>query len=252
MRLRLCIAGAVALSAGSAWADHDHAVEHAHASAFGAGVTMVAASYDSMFFVGNYQGVQPAVTWGNPRFAAGVSGALYRIERNGASYYGFGDLVAHGQAMLAGDERVRGGFVLGVTAPVGDERHGLGMGHPMVMPAAYGTLALDEVVVTATAGYSRAVASDSDHDHRMWLLVEPMNISELTWSASSEYAINPALHASARASGGIPIGNGDTRVVGAVRVGWQTGRFATAGELQAGLVGDPFNVRGLVSTTMSF
>ena len=253
MLVRLFIAGAVALSASSAWADHDHAAHHAEgARAFGAGVTMIAASYDSMFFVGNYQGVQPAVSWASKRFAAGASAAMYRIERNGASYYGFGDIVAHGQAMLVGNEHVHGGVVVGVTAPVGDEQHGLGMGHPMVMPAAYGTLAHEALVVTASAGYGRAIGGGSDHDHGMWPLVEPMNMEELTWSASSDYAFEPELHGGARIAGGVPIGDGDTRVVAALRVGWLTGRFTTAAELQAGLVGDPFNLRGLVSTAMSF
>lgn len=256
MHMRLYIAGALALGTSAAWADHDHhAMDHTGASAFGAGVTMVAASYDSMLYVGNYQGVQPAVSWANPRFAVGASGAFYRIERNGASYYGLGDLVVHGQVMLVGNDRARAGLLAGVALPIGDDVHGLGMGHPMVMPAAFGALTRDEISVTATLGYGRAIADASGHDHGMWPLVEPMNMSELTWSASGDYAIRPALHAGARVSGGIPVANdgrGDNRVVGAVRVGWLSGRFTTAGELQAGLVGDPFNVRGLVSTSLSF
>jgi hypothetical protein len=252
MRMRLYIVGALALSASSASADHDHAVDHGGTSAFGAGVTMVAASFDTMFYVGNYQGVQPALTWANERFAAGASAALYRIERNGASYYGFGDVVVHGQAVLVRGEHVRAGLVVGFAAPVGDDVHGLGMGHPMVMPAAYGTYGDERFAVTATAGYSRAIAGTSDHDHGMWPIVEPMNMSELSWSAAGNYVITSELHAGARISGGVPIGDGDNRIVGAARAIWLSGRFTTAAELQAGIAGDPFTVRGVVSTAMSF
>ena len=94
------------LSAGSARADHDHSVHHGGASAFGAGVTMVAASFDTMLYAGNYEGVVPALHWSNERFGAGVNVALYRLEKNGARVYGFGDLVAHAQATLVGNHNL--------------------------------------------------------------------------------------------------------------------------------------------------
>ena len=252
MRRLSIIVGALALSASSARADHDHAVDHAGVGAFGAGITMVAASYETMLYVGNYQGVQPSVTWASKRFAVGASGAGYRIESNGATYYGLGDIVAHGQAVLLRRDHVRGGLLLGVAAPVGDERHGLGMGHPMIMPAAYATHAVERIAVTATAGYSRAFGGDDDHDHGMWPIVEPMNFSEITWSAAGEYAVTDVLHVGARLSGGVVIGDGEHRVVGAARLGWAGDMFTTAVELQAGIAGDPFTVRGVVSTALAF
>jgi hypothetical protein len=249
---RLFIAGALLLGASPARADHDHAVDHDGGSAFGAGITMVAASYDTMLYAGNYQGVQPSLTWASKRLAFGASAAAYRIERNGATYYGLGDLVVHGQAVLVRRDHVRGGVLLGVAAPVGDDRHGLGMGHPMIMPAVYATHAVERIAVTATAGYSRAFGGDTEHDHGMWPIVEPMNFAELTWSAAGEYAITDELRAGARLSGGVVIGDGEHRVVGAVRVGWAGDRVTTAAELQAGIAGDPFTLRGVVSTALSF
>jgi hypothetical protein len=103
-----------------------------------------------------------------------------------------------------------------------------------------------------TAGYSRAIGGDTDHEHGMWPIVEPMNLSELTWSAAGDYAITRGIVGGVRISGGVPIGNGEDRVVAAVRVAWASGRFTTGGELQAGLVGDPFTVRGVLSTAMTF
>lgn len=254
MKVSLWIATLV-LSASSARADHVHTMEQhgeGGGNAFGAGVTMLAASFDTMLYGGNYQGILPTFQWANDRFGAGVSAALYRIEENGAVHYGPGDLVAHGQVAVLHEHRASAGVIAAVSAPIGDERYGLGMGHPMVMPALFGVVGISRVALTATAGYSRAITGLSGHSHGMWPIVEPMNLQELTWSAAGEVAITPELHGAARFSGGIPIGNGDNRVVGALRASWATGRVTTAAELQAGLAGDPFHLRGVVSTALSF
>lgn len=251
MSPRLLIAGTLLLSASSARADHSHAVAHSEGG-FGAGLSMVAASFDTMLYSGNYQGVVPAVSWSHDRFAASASAALYRVEENGASYYGPGDIVVSGQATIVGAHPAHAGVVVAVSAPTGDDLHGLGMGHPMVMPALFGMWMHERIVLSATAGYSRAIGGDTDHDHGMWPIVDPMNLSEVTWSTGGEIAIKPRLQAGARFSGGIPIGTGEHRIVGALRVGWGSGSFSTGAELQAGIVGDPFNLRGVVSTTWSF
>jgi hypothetical protein len=81
-----------------------------------------------------------------------------------------------------------------------------------------------------------------------------MNMSELTWMASGDHALTSELHVGARMSGGIPVGNlvGHTRVVGAFRVAFGHGRLETAAEVQAGIAGDPFTVRGVVETALRF
>lgn len=253
MYMRLWIAGTLLLSAGLARADHTHTVDHGDdGRVFGASVTMLAASFDQPFYSGNYQGIVPAVQWANERFAAGTSLALYRLEENGAEFFGFGDFVVHGQATLIGNPHRHAGIVAAVSAPIGDDRRGMGMGHPMAMPAVFGTWMVERFAVAATAGYSRALGADSGHDHGMWPIVEPMNMREFTWSASGDYAFTPHVHGGARFSGGVPIGNGDNRIIGALRAAWGSGRFSTAAELQAGIAGDPFTIRGVVSTAVSF
>jgi hypothetical protein len=145
--------------------------------------------------------------------------------------------------------------MLAVSAPTGNDANGLGMGHPMLMPAGWGAWRYERLVVTGSLGYSRAlVDASSHHDHGMWPLVEPMNMSEITWSGGGEVALGAGVRAGARLSGGVPVGAmaGIDRVVGAARVAWATGRVDTAVELQAGLAGDPFTVRGVVSSTLSF
>jgi hypothetical protein len=252
MLVRLWITGLLLLSVGSARADHAHTVDHDGKGAFGAGVTMLAASFDTMLYSGNYEGIVPAVHWANERFAAGANVALYRLEKNGAGFYGLGDAVVHGQATLAGGHHAHVGVVAGVSVPLGDASRGMSMGHPMVMPALFGVIEYGRVEVSGTAGYSRAIGGQSDHDHGMWPIVEPMNMQELTWSAGGSYALTSKIDAGARLSGAVPIGSGDNRVIGAVRIGWDSGRFATAASLEAGIVGDPFTLRGVVSTAMSF
>jgi hypothetical protein len=252
MFVRFWISCSLLLSAGTARADHAHTVETGR-SAFGAGVAVVAASFDTTLYSGNYEGIVPSLHWSNERFAAGTSVALYRLEKNGVGFYGTGDAVVHGQARIVGDHTARVGVVAAVSVPIrNNELRGMSMDHPMLMPALFGAYVIDRVELSATAGYSRAIGSSTDHDHGMWPLVEPMNMQELTWSAAGRYAITPAIETGARLSGGVPIGNGDHRLVGAILVGWKSRRLTTAAELQAGLAGDPFILRGVVSTTLTF
>jgi hypothetical protein len=79
-----------------------------------------------------------------------------------------------------------------------------------------------------------------------------MNERELTWSAGGDTELGADFRAGARLAGGIPFGAGSERVVAGVRVGWDRGRVTTAAELQAGLAGDPFTLRGVVETALRF
>ncbi len=240
-------------------ADHDHMAMAAHGddspSTFDASVSLLAASFSTTFYAGDYEGVTPAFGWSMGRFAAGASLPYYRLYENGLQTYGVGDFVAHGQATLLESRDVQLGALFGVSVPTGNSDIGLGMGHVMLMPAGWGAWRHDAVVVTATLGYSRAIVdASSHHDHGMWPLVEPMNMSEITWSGAGEVAIGEGVRAGARLSGGVPVGAlpGSDRVIAAARVAWGTGRVDTAAEIQAGLAGDPFTLRGVVSTALRF
>ncbi len=251
IHMRLWIAG-VLLCASTAHADHGHGANHGGPSGFGAGVSMVAASFDTMLYTGNYQGIVPSLTWSNERFGLGTTVPFYRLEKNGAELYGVGDIVVHGHVTLYAHHPVHAGIVAALSVPVGNGSRGIGMGHPMLMPALFGTWMHGRFSATATAGYSRAIAGDTDHDHGMWPIVEPMNVSEVTWSAGGDYMITHAVTAGLHLSGGVPVGNGDHRLISAARVAWGHGRLSTGGELQVGLVGDPFNLRAVISTALTF
>jgi hypothetical protein len=210
-------------------------------------------SYAAMMgYGGNYQGVVPAASWSRGSVSAGASWAYYRLERNGAEAYGIGDLVVHGQVSLLHAESAQAGLLAAVSTPTGHDAGGFGMGHAMAMPAAWGAWRSQWFRTNFSFGYSRALTTEM-HAHGMAPLVEPMNMSELTWSGAGDVPIAGGVLAGARLSGGIPVGDaGTNRIVGALRVAWGAGRVSTAAELQIGLAGDPFNIRGVVSTALRF
>lgn len=226
-------------------------------SSFSAGVSVLTATFspslaDQMYYEGSYQGVIPSLRWAMDRYGASLSWAYYWLDRNGASYNGVGDLVAHGQAALLVTHDAQAGAMLSASWPTGAETFGLGMGHPMLMPAVWGTWRLDRVELSGSAGYSWAVASGG-HVHGMQPLVEPMNMSELTWGAAADVAVGGGVRLGARLAGGVPIVQaGDDRMIGAVHAAWGVHRIDTAAELQVGLLGDPFNIRAVLSTALRF
>jgi hypothetical protein len=250
------------LAPAAARADHhDMAPGDGRAAAadpFTAGVSLIAATFspsvgDSMYFGGNYQGVIPAAAYANGRFLASASWAYYRLERNGNANTGVGDIVVHGRAALLDGDSAHAGVMMSLSMPTGVEAQGLGMGHPMVMPAAWAAWRLDRVGVSGSVGYSWALGAGA-HVHGMQPLVEPMNMREITWSASADLALPAGVRAGPRISGGVPIAGmgGADRVIGAMRVGWGMHRVDTSAEVQVGLFGDPFNIRGVVSTALRF
>jgi hypothetical protein len=244
----------------SARADHHAAMssEDDGHSSLSAGVSVVAATFspsqaDQMFYAGDYEGVVPAVSWAMDRYAATASWAYYWLERNGQRYTGIGDAVAHGQVALIVGGDVHAGAMLSASMPTGAEVAGLGMGHPMVMPALWATWRLQRVQLSGSFGYSWAIGA-GDHVHGMEPLVEPMNMSELTWSGGADVGLGAGVGVGARLSGGVPVGamSGQDRMIGAARATWGSHRVETAAELQAGLAGDPFNLRAVFSTALRF
>ena len=144
----------------SALADHSHHHETetavAAGSEFSAKLGLLAASYTTMGFVGDYQAMTPALHWANGRFTASTSIGAYRLRKNGALYHGVGDLFVHGQASLVRGDTYSAGVVLALSAPTGSHRDGLGMGHVMVMPAAWASVGRGRRMLAASFGYGRA------------------------------------------------------------------------------------------------
>lgn len=230
---------------------HHHGGDSSYAISLG----VIAASYDARLYSGDYQGFLVGARWSRGRFGAQLGLPVYRLQKNGKVVYGLGDLLAHGHVALLDAGALTSGLMVMASAPTGDGDAGLGMGHVMLMADAWATWAPGKYSLTGTIGYARAIGGSSAHAGHgggMWPLVEPMNASEVTFGATGMVALARELAAGVRASGAIPVGNGDERLIGAVRVVWRAGRVETTAELQAGLVGDPFDVRGLLETAIRF
>lgn len=255
---RIGVALVLGLGSGEAIAEHDHGAAAMHADgSVTAGVALVAAQFETMSYGGDYQGVIPSLAWARGRFGASASLAMYRLQSNGLTQFGVGDVMAGGHAMLATGHNASAGVALMMMAPTGRSRQGFGMGHVMAMPSLFASYHAHPMMFAGAVGFARALTAETAHQHGPWPLVDPMNVSEVTWSASSDLAIahtrTRMLSAGARVSGAVPVGEpGSTRVIGGLRVAWAAGKVSTGVELQGALVGEPFRVRGMLETTVSF
>ena len=244
-------------AAGVARADHDMAMSENHHAGpeLSVGLSVEAAEFDDTAYVGSYEGVTPSVGWMRGRFGAGAAISVYHLSKNGLSSYGPGDAMLTGHATVIATGAVHGGVALHVMVPTGSELEGLGMGHVMVMPSGWASWHAAPVTVAASGGYGRAMVGlggGGGHDHGPMPLVDPMNLQELTWSASADVDVGHGVQLGGRTAGGVPIGGGLTRVIGGGRVAWGSSRISTALEAQLGIVGDPFTIRGVVETTLRF
>ncbi|HEX2691183.1 MAG TPA: hypothetical protein VHN14_31440 [Kofleriaceae bacterium] len=218
------------------------------------GISVQAAGFDNTYAVGSYQGIKPSFGWMRGRFGAAATVGLYHLTENGRAVYGLGDVMAAGHATVVVSETLDAGAALHVMVPTGGETDVFGMGHVMAMPSLWGTWRAHAFTIMASGGYGRAVTSQSGahQDHGTLPLVDPMNLQELTWSAGADLEIGHGVRVGGRTLGGIPIGMGHTRASGGGRVAWATSRVSTTFELQCGVVGDPFTMRGVVETSLRF
>lgn len=244
------------LAPALAHASHDMAMMAAddRGAELSVGLSVLAAEYDNVSYVGSYQGVAPSASFARGRFGATAAIALYHLDQNGLSRYGLGDLALGGHAALVETEALDAGLALHVMLPTGSEVDNLGMGHTMAMPSAWASWRARPVTLSASFGYARALVDlgGGHHDHGPMPLVDPMNLQELTWSAGADVAVGHHVQLGGRGLGGAPIGGGQTRVIAGGRVAWATPRMTTAFELQLGVAGDPFTVRGVVETALRF
>jgi len=224
---------------------------------FHATMSLVAAGFDDPFFAsGDYQGAIASGGWQHGAFDVHALCGLYRLDENGATFYGPGDVTLGADWTWS-----RGALALTpmimASVPTGNEMQGLGMGHVMAMPSVMGMWSGGRFGAALTIGFDRAVVSSLEgHDHGPMPLVEPMNMSELAGEARGDVAIGP-VRATARVAGAVPVGmpagyRQASRAIAAVGARWSHDRIDADGEVQIGLAGDPFTVRGLVETAVHF
>ncbi|HEX4418324.1 MAG TPA: hypothetical protein VH165_10520 [Kofleriaceae bacterium] len=249
----------ISLAPAAALAEHDHTFMMSDSrdpasSEISAGVSIEAAQFDNGTYIGSYQGVLPQISWMRGRFGASATIGLYHLEENGLAVNGIGDAMATAHVTVWSNAAIETGVAMHVMVPTGSELENLGMGHAMAMPSAWGVWRLHPVTLTASAGYNRALISldGEHHDHGPMPLVDPMNLQEVAWNAGADVELGAHVHVGGHLLGGIPIGMGINRVVGGGRVAWGTSRVSTGAELQLGLAGDPFSIRGVVETALRF
>lgn len=228
---------------------------HAHGASYTASLGLIAATYDARLFTGDYQGVVAGVRWARGRFGAAVTVPAYRLQKNGKVVDGVGDVMAHGHLTLVTRGAAAAGVMAMVSVPTGDDMAGLGMGHVMVMPELWAAWASPAFAIVGSIGYSRALGGASahaEHGGGMWPLVDPMNASEVPFGATAMLALASQLGVGARVAGALPAGDGDARLYGGPRLVWSEGRVDTSAEILGGMVGDPFDLRGVVEIAVRF
>ncbi len=272
LRLHILVAGLIASATGSARADMQgmdmSGMDMSSASAKGdepvkapqmaltAGLSLVAASFATMYYPsGSYEGAIPSIEWSYGRFSAGAALPLYHLDANGLGNNGLGDALIHGAATLVTTDHASFGAMAMVSVPTGDNSMRFGMGAVMLMPSLWGVTTVGRVSLSASAGYSAAIDGRSDVDmHGMMALVDPMNMSEITWAGGADIAIGAGVRAGARVTGGIPVDDpgGVERVIAGGHIAWGRKQLQTSAEVQAGLAGDPFSIRAVIATALRF
>ncbi|MEO8700339.1 MAG: hypothetical protein ABI867_09860 [Kofleriaceae bacterium] len=233
---------------------HDHPAEP-EAAPVSASIGVVAAAYESMLFEGSYQGVVGTARYTHGRFGAMASIASYRITKNGRAIRGIGDTIVGGDATLLARDGGALGVALALGLPTGNDVEGLGMGHYMAMPGVWASYTTHDLTLSLAATYHRGIGDESIHAAHgggAWPLVEPMNYQEATMTGGLAFQLARVLRSGVRFAGAAPIGDGDARLTAAWRTVWTQGRIETTFEIGAGLVGDPYSLRGMLETGVRF
>lgn len=244
--------------------DHHHHTDHAdHAPAAGdapvdeprpfeLGVIIVGGRFDQTFYEGDYAGASVGLGWRHGRVGLHVSLPAYRLRKNGATVDGLGDVTVGVDALAYRRGAVTAGVTVGASLPTGDAMAGLGMGHTMLMPLAWVSRDGARTSVGASLGWCGAIDGEGAHDHGAWPLVEPMSSSELMGDVRVDRALAGSFRGSARVLYAVPTGDDPVRVAGAIGGTWRGARADTGAELQAGLAGDPFTLRALITSAVRF
>lgn len=209
---------------------------------------------------GNYQGISARVNGRLGGLAGSLLVPMYRLDdRAGGTSFGLGDLLALGEARLyrASQGRLSGGALLGVTAPTGSRERRLGMGHVMVMPGVWTTLAGASFSSRLDLGYGRVLGSRHAGHHQggharsgTSPVVSPMNQEEVTATLAVETPLRSWLTAGVSGSGAWPVrAPGTARGVASFILRLPEVPLAPWAAVQVPLAGDPFGIRFVAAMT---
>src|SRR5689334_2148860 len=124
---------ALAVAPAPARAQHEHhhapagpidddgaAIEAEEPPPFRAAVSAVAARFDTRLYEGDYQGLGVAGAWSSGRFGVHAAVTFYRLQGNGLSRTGLGDVMAGGHVALIAERRLQAGLGLMASLPTGE------------------------------------------------------------------------------------------------------------------------------------
>jgi hypothetical protein len=212
--------------------------------------------YRNTRFEGSYQGGRVSFSWSHPKVELEAGLPFYRIERNGLSSAGLGDVPVSVRWRALTASTLHAGLTVAATLPTGDAAAQLGMGHVMLMPHAWLAKQWGAVVVSTHVGYGRALASSSDGHHGAGPipLVDPMNSSEIFSALGVTWRIHDRWTLRAGVMGALPVAlqAGEARLVASFGATLSWRDLFVDVEGQVPLYGNPFLGRTLVNAGVRF
>ena len=170
------------------------------------------ARFRSSQYEGYYEGLQFSGGVARGGLSIGAALSAYRIVRNGLPDRGLGDLLVYSRGTLLGadGDPAHGGLALAVTLPTGDPRADLGMGHAMLMPGAWASAQLKQLLASSQISYAKALPGKAAHHHHGGVgpLVAPMSSSELEATLALTLPLYPGaenLRLKAGVAGALPV-----------------------------------------------
>jgi len=255
---------AVAVAAGlplPAAAQHRHhgsgaATGGAHRLHIHAGVS---AELGSVEFVGSerdYQGlaVMAGARLGSAELHAHVP--FYRIDLAGDWSEGPGDphLEARWVALALAGGALEAGPSFAVMPPIGDDEHGLGMGHWMLMAGGFARVTSGRLGASASLGYAGALGEGghSHHGGGVRPPVAPMNAHEIDASLEGRVALVRGFGLAATLSGAAPLGDGELLALAGAGATFRLGPVELGLGLAHGLFEHPAALRASTQVMASF
>lgn len=246
--------------AAHAQACHGEVLDPSEGSRFTAAATMIAGRFDRAQGRGDYEGLSLSlkIKAGSARY--GVVVPSYRIDRNGTTTAGLGDVGLRADLPLVSlfDRTLEVGVGLGATLPTGNDEDELGMGHAMAMPWLFGSLRLGIVNAEVEVGSAHALADHvhtytptGEHVHVSRPVVDPMNANEVWGSAAATLPLG-LLQLVPTLRGARPLGEGDARLNGGLGLRLPLGPASVAAGAELPIVGDAFTWRTFLRGVLTF
>ena len=235
---------------------HIPATYEPNQTALSVGLSSSFTTFNTASYTGSYEGLslntQLTYHWLHVR----ASMPTYRIERNGLTNYGTGDVLLDLRAsLLPSDQDTWAmGLELSSTLPTGDASKSLGMGHVMLMPGVWGAWRSERASITAQVLYGRMLRFGSGGHHNTPPIVNPMNASEIEGALSAGYRLFEYFRVRAGSYGAAPVAaeNGKARAAAFVGGDVLLGRWELGLEGHIPYIGDPFTAKGIMSVSAHF